>query len=81
MPRGSTVVSGIKLSFAVATTLGLSVPYMQGISDAASKVMEHADVRYSAIAFRAAEADHLLWHRIGHEKQPETMQEDRSACR
>ncbi|TBU52555.1 hypothetical protein BD310DRAFT_940006 [Dichomitus squalens] len=47
LPRGSTVVSGIKVSFAVATTLGLSVPYMQGISDAASKVKEHADAMKS----------------------------------
>ena len=49
LPRGSTVISGIKLSVAVVTTLGLSVPYMQGISDAASKVKEHADVSSSAI--------------------------------
>ena len=81
MPRGSTVVTGIKLSFAVATTLGLSLPYMQGISDAASKVKEYADVSYSAIAIRTAVVDRLLWHCIGHEKQPETVQEDRGACR
>ncbi|TBU36976.1 hypothetical protein BD309DRAFT_974903 [Dichomitus squalens] len=42
LPRGSTVVAGIKVTVAVVATLGLSVPYMQGISEAASKVMEHA---------------------------------------
>ncbi|TBU31251.1 hypothetical protein BD311DRAFT_133141 [Dichomitus squalens] len=47
LPRGSTIVSGIRMSFAVAMTLGLSVPYMQGISEAASKVMEHADAMKS----------------------------------
>ncbi|TBU57183.1 hypothetical protein BD310DRAFT_822055 [Dichomitus squalens] len=47
LPRSSTVVAGIKVSFAVATTLAPSVPYMQGIVDAASKVKEHADAMKS----------------------------------
>ncbi|TBU36474.1 hypothetical protein BD309DRAFT_734733 [Dichomitus squalens] len=47
LPRGSTVVAGIKVSFVVATTLGLSVPYMQAISQAASKIKEYADAMKS----------------------------------
>ncbi|PIL37751.1 hypothetical protein GSI_01445 [Ganoderma sinense ZZ0214-1] len=43
LPRGATVVTGIKLSVTVATTLGLSVPYMKGISDAANEIMKYSD--------------------------------------
>ena len=51
LPRGATVVSGIKLSVTVATTLGLSVPYMQGISDALNKITKYTDVSLLASRF------------------------------
>ncbi|PIL37740.1 hypothetical protein GSI_01434 [Ganoderma sinense ZZ0214-1] len=43
LPRGATVVTGIKLSVTVATKLDLSVPYMQGISEAADEIMKYSD--------------------------------------
>ena len=46
LPRGKTVLSGVKVAAAVAGRLGGSVPYMQGIVDAANEVVACAEVSH-----------------------------------
>ena len=46
LPRVKTVLSGVKVAAAVAGRLGGSVPYMQGIVDAANEVVACAEVSH-----------------------------------
>ena len=46
LPRSKTVLSGVKVAAAVASKLGGSVPYMQGIVDAANEVAACAEMSY-----------------------------------
>ena len=39
LPRSSTVVGTAKVSVAIAATLGLSVPHMQGMYEAAKQIL------------------------------------------
>ncbi|KAM5542534.1 hypothetical protein V8D89_003993 [Ganoderma adspersum] len=43
LPRGKTVLSGVNIAAAVAGKLGGSVPYMQGMVDAANEVVACAE--------------------------------------
>ncbi|KAM5542528.1 hypothetical protein V8D89_003987 [Ganoderma adspersum] len=47
LPRGATVLSGIKVAAVVAGRLGSSVPYMQGIVEAANEVIAYAEAMKS----------------------------------
>ena len=48
LPRGSTVLSGVKVAATVAGKVGSSVPYMQRIVDAANEVVVCAEVSKSS---------------------------------
>ena len=49
LPRGSTVLSGVKVAATVAGKVGSSVPYMQGIVDAANEVVACTEVRVNPV--------------------------------
>ena len=51
LPRGSTVLSGVKVAAMVVGKVGSSVPYMQGIVDAANEVVACAEVSNSSSHF------------------------------
>ena len=44
LPRSESVLSGIKVAAVIAGRLGTSVPYMQGIVEAANEIVACAEV-------------------------------------
>ena len=77
LPRGETVLSGLKVSTTIASKLGGSVPYMQGIADTMDQIVAYADVSRFALSF----GNPTDSSRSGYEEQSERVQANRGAHR